>query len=364
MQLAIIGLPLSGKTTIFNAATRGAAQVASYSGASKPNLGIAKVPDDRLGALTQMYRPEKTTPAEVAYIDLPAPPDGMGQTRGIYGEYLNQMQNADALIVVARAFEDPTVADAGDGVDALRDIETMLYELTFADLDILSRRLERIEQNLKGSRRSDRDAMLREKDTLSNLSDALEDGIPIRENELPADTMRRVNEFQFLTAKPLIAVVNAGDDTDEASQLQKQLDARLSDSGVNSAVIQGGLEMEFAQMSREDEGEFRDALGAGESGLARMVRLSFDALDQISFFTGGPKEVRAWTTSRGDSAPRAASRIHSDMERGFIRAEVVSYEDLITSGSESNSRKLGLMRQEGKDYTVQDGDVVHILFNV
>ena len=365
MQLAIIGLPFSGKTTVFNAATRGAAQVAGYSGAASPNIGIAKVPDARLDTLTRIYKPQKTTPAEITYVDLPAAPDGLGKTRGISGVYLNQIQTADALVVVARGFEDPSVPDGGDGVDAFRDVETMLYELTFADLDIVQRRIDRIAQNRKGARSADRDALDRESRLMESLMNGLEDGAPIRKQPLTPDAARRVNEFQFLTAKPVIAVVNAGEDLlDDADAIQARLEAEVVGDGVQGTVLVGSLEMELAQMSAEDEAEFRESLGAGESGLDRMVRLSYRALDQITFFTGGPKDVRAWTITRGDSASRAAGRIHTDMERGFIRSEVIAYEDLARYGSEAESRRNGALRQEGRNYTVQDGDVMHVLFNV
>ena len=365
MQITIIGLPYSGKTTIFNAATRGSAQVAQYSSASKPNIGVAKVPDTRLGALTQIYQPSKTTPAEITYVDLPAAPEGLGKTRGVSGEYLNQLQNADALAIVVRSFEDPSVPDGGDGVDAFRDIETMLYELTFADLEILDRRIERIEQSSKGSRSGDREAMNRERAVMSTLKEGLESGVPIGKQKLNSDEQRKVNEFQFLTAKPVIVVVNAGEEqSDEIDAIQSRLDSEVAESDVLTAVLVGSLEMELGQMSAEDEAEFRESLAAGESGLDRMVRLSYQALDQITFFTGGPKEVRAWTITNGDPADRAAGSIHSDMERGFIRAEVVAYDDLVRHGSEAESRRHGVLRQEGKGYVVNDGDVVHVLFNV
>ena len=365
MQLAIIGLPYSGKTTIFNAATRGAAQVAGYSSSAKPNLGVAKVPDGRLDVLTELYRPDKTTPAEVTFVDLPAAPDGLGHTKGVSGEYLNQLQMVDALVIVARAFEDPSVPDAGDGVDAFRDIEAMLYELVFSDLEILERRLERIDQRSKGTRAGDRDALLRERKLISRLKDGLEGGVPVRDQPLSADELRRVNEFQFLTAKPGIMVVNAGEDQmDSADEMQARLDDEFAEAGYQSAVLFGGLEMELAQMSAEDEDIFRDSLGAGEPGLDRMVRLSYQALDQISFFTCGPKDVHAWTITRGDPAVMAARRIHTDMERGFIRAEVVAYDDLVRCSTEAEARRQGVLRQEGKTYTVADGDVMYILFNV
>ena len=365
MEIAIIGLPFSGKTTIFNAATRGAAQVAGYSSAAKPNIGVAKVPDPRLYTLSALYRPEKTTHAEVTYVDLPAAPDGLGQTKGISGEYLNRIQSADALVIAARAFEDPSVPDGGDGVDAFRDIETMLYELTFADLEILERRLERIEQNSKGSRRGDRDAMLREKALISRLKDQLESGSPIRAQSLSREEARRVNEFQFLTAKPVIVVVNAGEEQmDEADEILDRLEREIAMDGVLCSALFGKLEMELGQMDPADEDEFRESLGAGESGLDRMVRLSYAALDQITFFTCGPKDVRAWTITRGDDAVRAAGRIHTDMARGFIRAEVVTYDNLVKCGSENEARKRGSLRQEGKTYKLEDGDVMHFLFNV
>ena len=365
MQITIIGLPYSGKTTIFNAATRGSAQVAQYTSASRPNIGVAKVPDARLDTLTEIYRPTKTTPAEITYVDLPAAPEGLGKTRGVSGVYLNQLQSADALAIVARSFEDPSVPDGGDGVDAFRDIETMLYELTFADLEILDRRIERIDQNSKGARSGERDALMRERALMSGLKEGLESGVPVRNQKLSPDEHRRVNEFQFLTAKPVIVVVNAGEDqAEEIDEIQSRLDSEVEESGVLTSVLIGSLEMELGQMSAEDEAEFRESLGVGESGLDRMVRLSYGALDLITFFTGGPKDVRAWTIRNGDSAERAAGAIHSDMERGFIRAEVVTYEDLARYGSEAESRRQGVLRQEGKSYVVKDGDVVHVLFNV
>ncbi len=365
MRIAIIGLPASGKTTVFNAATRGSAQVAAYSAASAPNIGVAKVPDARLATLASIYRPQKTTPAEITYLDLPAAPDGLGRNRGISGVYLNRLQSADAIAIVARAFEDPSVPDGGDGVDAFRDIETMMYEMTFADLEIVERRLERIAQNEKGARAAERDYLRWERDLMLSLKDGLEDGEHIRSRSLAPSQRTRINEFQFLTAKPLIVIVNAGEETlGDIDAIQARLDAQDLGDGVAASALVGSLEMELAQMSAEDEAEFRESLGAGESGLDRMVRLSYSALDRITFFTGGPKEARAWTTARGDAAPRAAGRIHSDMERGFIRAEVVSYEDLARYGSEAESRRHGALRLEGKSYIVRDGDVMHVLFNV
>ena len=365
MDIAIVGLPRSGKTTIFNAVTRGTAQVAAFSSQTKPNIGVAKVPDERLGPLVNIFEPKKTTHAEVTYVDIPAAPDGLGQSRGISGEYLNHLQRADALVIVARAFEDPSVPDDGNGFDAPRDIETMLYEFTFADLGVLERRLGRIKDNFKNARVTERDRLTREQTLVSRLKDELEDGKSIRRQTLTADEARQVEGFQFLTAKPVIVVANVGeDDIDNAGDTEARLDSQFGEDGILTAALSGKLEMELSQMDPEDEREFRESLGAGESGLDRMMRLSYRALDQLTFFTCAPQEVRAWTVTKGVTAPQAAGKIHSDMERGFIRAEVVGYDDMVRCGSMAEARRQGVLRQEGKTYTVTEADVMLILFNV
>ena len=365
MDIAIVGLPRSGKTTIFNAVTRGAAQVAAFSSQTKPNIGVAKVPDDRLQPLVEIFEPAKITHAEVTYVDIPAAPEGLGQSKGIFGEYLNQLQRSDALVIVARAFDDPSVPDEGNGVDAVRDIETMLYELTFADLGILERRIERIKDNLKSARATERDALTREQALTSRLKDGLEEGVSIRRQTMTTDEAKHVEGFQFLTNKPVIVVANVGeDDIGTAGDIEAELNSKFGGDGVLTAALSGKLEMELSQMDPEDEKEFRESLDAGESGLDRMMSLSYKALDQLTFFTCGPTEVRAWTVTKGVTAPQAAGKIHSDMERGFIRAEVVGYDDMINTGSMAEARKQGVFRQEGKSYVVTEADVVLILFNV
>ncbi|MDP6454965.1 MAG: redox-regulated ATPase YchF [SAR202 cluster bacterium] len=365
MDIAIVGLPRSGKTTIFNAVTRGAAQVAAFSSQTKPNIGVAKVPDDRLQPLVEIFEPAKITHAEVTYVDIPAAPEGLGQSKGISGEYLNQLQRSDALVIVARAFDDPSVPDEGNGVDAVRDIETMLYELTFADLGIIERRLERIRDNLKSAKTTERDRLTREQALFGRLKDGLEEGVSLRRQSLTPDEARQVEGFQFLTNKPVIVVANVGeDDIDKADDIEAELNSKFGGDGVLTAALSGKLEMELSQMDPEDEKEFRESLDAGESGLDRMMSLSYQALDQLTFFTCGPTEVRAWTVTKGVTAPQAAGKIHSDMERGFIRAEVVGYDDMIQTGSMAEARKQGVFRQEGKSYVVTEADVVLILFNV
>ncbi|MGH2541455.1 MAG: redox-regulated ATPase YchF, partial [Ardenticatenaceae bacterium] len=334
MDIAIIGLPRSGKTTIFNAVTRGSAEVAAYgSPQGKPNIGVAKVPDERLDVLTGMYRPRRTVPAEVVYVDIPAAPEGLGKTRGISGEFLNHLQRADALLVVSRAFEDPSVTHIADTIDPFRDIETMMYELAFSDLEILERRLSRIGDGFKGARGTERDALAKEQALIERLKAALEGGAPVRDQSLTSDEQRMLGGFQFLTGKPLIVVVNVGEDQiGDIPEIEERLAAEVAAPRIRAAALCGKLEMELAQMDEADEQEFRESLGAGESGLNRMIRVSYDVLDLVTFLTVGEDEVRAWPVTKGTPAAKAAGKIHSDLERGFIRAEVVKYADLVRCG--------------------------------
>ena len=364
MEITIIGLPQSGKTTIFNAATRGSAQVATF--ANRMNLGAAKVPDDRLDVLNGIFNPKRKVNAEVTYADLPAAPEGLGKTQSIGGEYLNTLQRADAILMVSRAFEDPSVPHVADSIDAFRDIETLLFELTISDLDILERRLRRVAESFKGAKTAERDALNREQDTLSRVRDDLEAGVHVRDQSLTADEMRLLSGFQMLTAKPLVVVVNVGEDQiDDIPAIEARLADEVQMARIRTAALCGKLEMELAQMDAEDENEFRESLGVvGESGLSRVINLCYTALDFISFMTVGDDEVRAWPIERGTPAVKAAGKIHSDLERGFIRGEVVTYENMVSCRTLAAARKNGVLRQEGKGYIVQDGDIMHVLFNV
>ncbi len=366
MDIGIIGLPRSGKTTIFNAVTRGRAQTAAHADTrGKPNVGVAKVPDPRLDMLYQMFKPRRKVQAEVTYIDVPAAPEGLGKTRGISGEFLNNLQRADAILIVARAFQDPAVEHIQGSVDSFRDIETMLYELTFSDLGILERRLTRLLERSKGARAHERDAISREQDLLDRVKQDLESGVRISEQKLSEEEARLLEGFQLLTAKPLIIVANVGEEQlQEVPAMEARLEATFHGPRVRTAALCGILEMELAQMEPAEEKEFRESMGLGESGLDRMVRLSYDVLGLINFFTVGEDEVRAWPIARGTPAVRAAGKVHSDMERGFIRAEVVSYDALMACGSMAEARRRGLLRQEGKSYIVNDGDIITFLFNV
>jgi GTP-binding protein YchF len=363
MEIGIIGLPRSGKTTIFNAVTKGRVAVAGYS--EKPNVGVAKVPDNRLDTLSQMYQPKRTVPAEITYIDIPPPPEGFGKTRGIGGEYLNALQSTDALMVVVRGFEDPSVAHVDQTIEPGRDAENMLMEMIFSDIEVLDRRLNRIKNGRKGGKPQEREALGKEQSILQRIKDDLDAGVAIRNQTLSADEVKFLSGFGFLTTKPIITVINVGEDQlDQSEYLEHPLIHTLSDSDVRATVMCAKLEMELGQMTPEEEEEFRQDLGAGESSLNQMVRLSYEVVDQINFFTVGEDEVKAWEIRRTTVAQKAAGRIHSDLERGFIRAEVISYENLIHYGGLNEAQKYGVVRKEGKEYIVKDGDILNILFNV
>ena len=366
MEIGIVGLPKSGKTTIFNAVTRGSAEVASYGGVDgKPNIGVAKVPDVRLDRLAEIYQPRRVVNAEVTYADMPPTPEGLGKTRGIASELLNHLQRADAIMVVVRAFEDPSVTHVDDSIDAIRDADTMQTELAFSDLEILERRLARIEDGFKGAKAPEREVLTREQTLLARLRTGLEGGDAVRDADLSEAEAKALAGFQFLTAKPEVIAANLGEEPDARDAvLQRQLSEKCDAEHVRTMALCGSLEMELAQMAPEEEREFRDGLGVGESGVDNLLNASFQAADLISFFTGNDKEVRVWTVPAGSTAHEAAGRVHSDFQRGFIRAEVVGFGDLDDWGSLAEARKRGLLRQEGKGYVVKDGDVLNILFNV
>ena len=364
MKITILGLSQVGKTTIFNAVTKGNIKVIGYS--NKVNIGVAKVPDYRLDNLTDLYNPKRTVQAEITYSELPFLSDGLGKSDKIAGEYLNLLQQSDVLMLVARAFSDLSIPHFGDQIDPYNEFNTLLYELIFADLEILERRISKLNSENKSVKKNERDRIDYELGVLSTFKNLLEDGIPGRDHNFSDKEMKLLSRFQFLSFKPLIMVVNIDENQlHNISDWENKLTQSFSSDYIRSTVLCGKLEMELAQMSNDEQDLFRDSLGIQrESGLDQMVRLSYDALNLISFITVGKDEVRAWPIPKGYVAIKAAGKVHSDLERGFIRAEVVTYKDLISTGSLAESRKKGLLRQEGKDYLVNDGDIMHVLFNV
>jgi hypothetical protein len=366
--LVIIGLPSSGKTTVFNSLTRSQAETGTYSAnPDEPNLATVKVPDARLDRLTEMFQPQKRVPADVQYLDVAGIAKGIAE-KGMSGALLGHLSQADALVLVARAFEDPNVPHVEDSVDPARDIETLDLELLFSDLAAVEKRLERIQNQKQKVVGRERDAMEREKVLMERLRQALETETPIREivPEIDAEDMKTLRGFGFLTAKPLLILLNLGEDQlgPPGSELTENVRERFERPGVGVAALPGQIEMEIGRLDPSDATEFMTDLGITESGLDHVIRRSFALLGLMPFFTVGPDECRAWTIRRGASAVEAAGEIHSDIQRGFIRAEVVGYEDLVGAGGMTEARKLGKLRREGKEYVVQDGDVINFLFNV
>jgi hypothetical protein len=362
MKLAIIGLPKSGKTTIFNALTKGKAEVGTYSPYLAPNIGVAKVPDARLAALENAFHPKKTVPAEVNYVDIAGSPKTFGKGE-VGGEFLNYLTTADALLQVVRAFEDENLPHPEGSINPKRDIATLDLELAFSDLAIIERRLGKLETTLKSAKASERGLYSKEQLLLQKIKVELEKDIPIRQQGLADDELKMLSNYQFLTAKPMLVVLNIGEEQiPQAPQLETEIRSLYPQFAV--VALCGKLEMELGQLSKSEAEEFREAMGLTTPALDRVIDLSYHLLGLVSFFTTASAELKAWTIPGGTKAPRAAGKVHSDMERGFIRAEVISYSDLERCGNLAEARKKGLVRMEGKDHTIQDGDVVTFLFNV
>jgi len=364
IDIGIIGLAKSGRTTIFSALTRGKADTRSHTQEGS-HIGVAKVPEPRLKVLADMLHPKRVVPAEVTYTDIGASVTDLVKEKTASGQLLTQLRNVDALINVVRAFTDESIPHIEGSLDVERDIAAMNLELTFSDLALLERRLERIEIALKGAKPPERQSLLQEQEMLMKLKADLEKDVPIRELKLTTDEARIMANYQFLTAKPLLIVVNIGEDQlPQAVSLEAELESHYSRPKCRLITLCGKLEMELAQLDNSAAEGFRAEFGIKESGLDRIIKLSYELLGLISFFTTASAEVKAWSIKDGTDAVKAAGKIHSDMERGFIRAEVISYDDLVKCGSLPEARKKGLIRLEGKSYIVQDGDVITFLFNV
>ncbi len=362
--IGIIGLPKSGRTTVFNALTGGKADTGSYTPEAS-HIGIAKVADPRLYTLAGMYKPKKTTPAEVKYIDIGASLKSLAEDSSISGEYLSQLSTTDALMNVARAFGDESVPHIEGSVDVERDIAAIDLELAYSDLAIIERRLQRIETSLKSARADERQQFQHEQSLLKRLKEGLEKDTPIRKMELGAEERRSITGYQFLSDKPLLTLINIGEEQIAGAEaIEQKLQGCFRGSGRGLISLCGKLEMELGQLDDATATQCRSDFGLTESGLDRVIKMSFDLLGLINFFTTGADEVKAWPVTGGIEALKAAGKIHTDIERGFIRAEVISYSDLIKCGSTAEGRKHGLLRLEGKHYIVQDGDIINFLFNV
>ena len=365
MQIGIIGLPNCTKTTIFNALTRGQIETAAYSsGKLEIHTAMVDVPDPRVDVLSKMFNPRKTTRAQVQYNDIAGLQRGIGEKGGMDGNLLNQLVQSDALLHVVRAFEDDTVPHIEETVDPQRDLEILDTELILSDLAVVERRLGGLQTALakRISTPAERDALMKEQALLQRFKAHLENGQPLRDLDLAErdDEARIVKNLALATIKPQLVVLNVGDRAVDAPNAIVKYDHQKT----MLATLQGKLEMDIAQMPSEDAHEFLAEYGIAEAGLAKVIRLSYTLLGLQAFFTVGEDEVRAWTIPIGASALDAAGAIHTDLARGFIRAEVIAYDDLIASGSLYETRKRGLMRLEGKEYIVQGGDILSIRFNV
>lgn len=366
MEITIIGLPKSGKTTIFNALTKGRAEVAAYTQSTlAPNIGTSKVPEPRLKALDTIFQPKKITQAEVRYADIAGTGKIFGKGEGIGGQFLNYLSSADALLQVVRNFSDVNVPHVEDSIDPGRDISNMDLELVFSDLSIIEKRLERIEVSLKGARSTERDLLIKEQSLIQQIKSKLENEIPIWRQGLTVDEIKSLSNYQFLTAKPMLIIINIGENQlNEAPSIETELRSVCSYPQFEVVALCGKLEMELTQLSENEAEEFRREMGLKEPALDRVIKASYQLLGLVSFFTTVSSELKVWTIPRGTTALKAAGKIHSDIEKGFIRAEVISFDDLKKSGNLAEARKLGLLRLEGKNYLVQDGDLITFLFNV
>lgn len=366
LSSTITGLPYVGKTTLFNLLTGGHASTGAFAGAEgETNIGVAKVPDERVDKLSALFKPKKTTFAEITYRDL-----GLAKSatpgEGISPKKLGDLRNSDALVHVVRAFRDASVPHAEGSVDPLRDMATLDLELLFSDHAIVEKRLESIEKELRGAKGPDREAKEREVAFLQRAKPALEAETPLRDLDIEPEEQRLIRGFRFLTRMPQLVVVNV-DEADVGAPdavLTPLRAAAAKHRGTAVVPVCAKIEAEIAELPPAEGSTFRAELGLAEAPLERVVHATYELLGVTSFFTAGEDEVRAWTIAQGATAPQAAGAIHSDLERGFIRAEVIRWDELLRAGSEANARKQALLRTEGKAYVVQNGDVINVLFNV
>jgi GTP-binding protein YchF len=366
VQIAIVGLAGSGKTTVFNTLTRGHAETGGYGGVTL-NVGVVKVPDERLDRLAEIFKPKKIVQADVTYVDLPAPPastEGRVGTEELPADHLARLRDSDALLHVVRAFDDPAVPLTAGTVDPARDLEQLDVEFALADLAMTERRLDRLKGSGRHGTQAEREAAEREEVVLQGILAGLQAGKPIRDLGLDEDATKAIRGFRFLTEKPVLVLLNVGEgDVAGEAALIERITAGYQHDQTLIDALSAKIEMELGELEPDEAAAFMEELGITESSLDRVIALSYRLLGLVSFLTAGPDEVRAWPITDGSTAVDAAGAIHTDLAKGFIRAETVAYEDLIRLGSMAEAKKAGRLRSEGKTYRVKDGDVLEILFS-
>ncbi len=363
MKIGIVGLPNVGKSTMFNSITKAGAECANYPFCTiEPNVGVVAVPDERIDKLAEIYKPQKVTKAVVEFVDIAGLVKGASKGEGLGNKFLSHIREVDAICQVVRCFEDSNVIHVDGSVDPLRDIETINLELIFADIETLEKRLEKAKKNLKADKKYQSEI-----DFIEKIKSNLEKGISARALEYNEDEQEMLKEMFLLTAKPIIYIANISEEQMQSAENEenvKKVEEYAKKENAEVIPLCVKIEEELSGLDDNDKQEMLEALGLKESGLDKLIKKSYDLLGLMSFLTAGEPEVRAWTIKKGTKAPKAAGKIHSDIERGFIKAEIVSYDDLIREGTMVSAREKGLVRQEGKEYVMQDGDVVLFKFNV